>query len=369
MQFISSLMSVVIMAISLLVPLKADTQMSSLEKAQAVGDAVSQMFDGTTMLFEEETNAIMEAVVKNILIEAFTNESESEDLYAIIEKIPVFENGERDSECQDVTTGPFRGVFEKLKSESINSALASGAKENIFTMISEGVYELYVYFVPGEEEGLYVFCYDYEDSKGNVHTKKTNTRYNKNTGEFYSINEKGMLGFGFDFDVDNYLVTTPVYSWQRTFGYTILFDYFGEMGFMKTDMARIKFEHGGKHWMFQLWKGNYSFGLINGAEIGIYNKKSPLALKYDCASDEEMLDMSMEVFYNDELLIERDETRHWWLCGLRFGAPVPPEDLVFKGTIEFEDEEMMKKFIDSAAEYSDEMTISAEGNTVEYIWK
>lgn len=369
MQFISSLMSVVIVAISLLVPLKTNTKMDPSEKAEAVSDAVSQMFGGTTMLFEEETNAVMEAVVKNILIEAFTNQSESDDLYEIIEKIPVFENGERDEKCEDVTTGPFGKAFEKLKSAYADDVLSSDASENIFTMISEGVYELYVYFVPAEEEGLYVFCYDYVDSKGDVHTKKTNTRYNKNTGEFYSINEKGMLGFGFDFDVDNYLVTTPVYSWQRTFGYNILFDYFGEMGFMKTDIARLRFEHGGKQWMFQLWKGNYSFGLINGAEIGIYNKKSPLSLTYDCASDEEMLDMSMEVFYKDELMIERAETRHWWLCGLRFGTPVPPEELLFKGTIKFEDEEMMKKFIDSAAEYSDEMTVSAEGNVVEFIWK
>lgn len=369
MQFITSLMSVIIMAISLLVPLKGDTQTDSSEKAQAVDKAVSQMFDNTSMLFEEETNAIVEAVVKNILIEAFTNESESEDLYAIIEKIPVFENGERDGACDDVTTGPFRKAFRSLKSSLADNEYSSGAAENILTMISEGVYELYIYFVPAEEEGLYIFCYDYVDGDGDVHTKKTNTYYNKNTGEFYGVNGKGMLGFGFDFDADNYLVTTPVYAWQRNFGYTVLYDSFGELGFMATDTVRIKFEHDGKYWMFQLWKGNYTFDLINGAEMGIYNKKSPLSIIYDCAGDEEMLDMSMEVYHNDELLLERGETRHWWLCGLRFGTPIPPEELLFKGTIEFEDEEMMQKFIEASAEYSEEMTVTADGMKVSIVWQ
>ena len=365
MQFVSFLMSMVMMIAGLLIAPEQDTS----QKVQAVDSAVSALFGKSESLFEEETGAIVEAIVKNILIECFTNESESGDLTEIAERIPVCESGVRDVACEDVTTGSFRKSFKALRNAVSESAFESGAAKNILDMISEGIYELYIYFIPAEEEGVYIFCYDYVDSNGEVHVQITKTLYDKNKGEFYGSDGKGMLGIGFDCEMDDYVVTTPVYAWQRNFGYTVLYDFIGEKGFMQTNTVRIRFEHGGKHWMFQLWKGNYSFGLANGAEIGIYNKKSPLALAYDCASDEEMLDMTMEVYHNDQLIIDRDETRHWWLCGLRFGTPIPPEELLFKGTVEFNDEEMMNKFIEAAAEFSEEMTVSANGNTVEFIWQ
>ena len=65
MQFVSFLMSMVMMIAGLLVAPEQDTS----QKVQAVDSAVSALFGKSESLFEEETGAIVEAIVKNILID------------------------------------------------------------------------------------------------------------------------------------------------------------------------------------------------------------------------------------------------------------------------------------------------------------
>ena len=364
MQVIGFLMSLIMMASSVTM-----TAQSKSEKATLVENAVSTLLSGMSGVFEDETGALVEAIAQNILVEAFTGESKYEDFAVLAEQIPVHEDGAPDREKEDVTAGPLRQVFGRVSAAMIENTMVSGVVKDFLLLVSDGVYEMYIYLIPAAEEGVYIFCCSYIDNYGNEIVRETKTYYDKNTGRVYGSDGRGMLGIGFDYETDSYLVTTPVYAWQRDFGFTVFYDYFGELGFMKTDTVRVKFEYAGKDWMFQFWKGNYTFGLLNGAEIGIYNKESKISPMYDCASDEEMLNMSMKVYYNDELLFEREETRHWWICGLKFGPSVPPEEILVNGTIEFEDGEMMNKFMEAAKEFEDEMIVSADGMKVNVIWQ
>ena len=232
------------------------------------------------------------------------------------------------------------------------------------------MYDLYIYLVPiAEEEDTYFIYCDYVDNYNNPTVVFTGIKYNKETGKLYGKDNNGLMGIGFDYDAKNYTITTPVKVWMRDMGYSVLYDTIGGLGFMDTDTVRVKFEHGGKHWMFQFWKGNYGFGFLNGAELGIYNKTDKNAFSYNCATDEEMLVMSTVLSSGDEVLIDREETEHWWMCGFRFGPGIDPENLTMESTILFEDEAMMNAFLEAAEEYSDEMTVTADGMKVSILWK
>lgn len=361
MQIISFFISIIMVLTSFLAP-------SGTVSQRSIDETFSSLFGNRAEIINDESQQIIMAIVNNIFTEALTNESESEDLVAILDTIPVYENGERDSNREEIRVSSLRKEFGKVMSDMIGQ-MPDGQLKTFLTMLANGIYDLYIYFVPAEEEDVYILRCDFVDNYGNVKTFDTEAHYDKKTGKVYGIDDNGMVGIGFDFDINNYLVTTPVHPWQRNFGYSVFYDIIGEMGFMSCDTVRIKFEHGGKYWMFQLWKGNYTFGLLNGAEIGIYNKTDKCSLMYDCVTDEEMLDMSMKVTYGDEVVVNREEMKHWWLCGFRFGTPIPQDELQLNGTIRFEDEEMMNSFLEASQEFSDEMTVSADGMKVTIIWK
>ena len=79
--------------------------------------------------------------------------------------------------------------------------------------------------------------------------------------------------------------------------------------------------------------------------------------------------MSITLKNGEETLIEREEMRHWWMCGFRFGPGLDPKDLAMESTIQFEDEAMMNAFLEAAEEYSDEMEVTVDDMNVSVIWK
>ncbi len=366
MQIISFIMSVVMSVLSLFTPVAVMNEKT--ETQQKVDKAFSILMpDNGTM--NPETRKVLTEILSNVLVEGLSGESESEDLVKLLDSIPVYEEGERNAERMDITVSPLKKAFGNVIADAIEGSEMSPLIKQFLLLLANGVYDMYIYFAPTEQEDVYVFCYDFADNNNNEVTVKTKACYNKSTGKLYGLENNGILGSGYDFEVKTYTVTTSVDVWMRDAGYTVLFDIVGNMGFINCDTARIEFEHGGKYWMFQLWKGNYAFDLINGCEIGIYNKTKKNSIMYDCATDEEMLNMSMKLIHGDDIIIERDETLHWWLCGLKFGTPISPDELLMQGTIEFEDTEMMNKFVEAAKEYSDEMTVSTNGKCVSIIWK
>ncbi|MBR3588830.1 MAG: DUF4474 domain-containing protein [Clostridia bacterium] len=364
MKFFSAIMSVVMLAMSVFTPVSvAKTEGESVSTRMVSAQSEKAEF------LSEEAKAVLSVVVENIVTEAKDGSKDSQEVLDAINSLHVYKEGEEKPERNGGEVNPLKKAIDKGLKDIVNKTLPEGMIRNFLNHLTSGMHDLYIYFVPcEEEEGVYYFCCDYVDNDGNVVEVFTGIRYNPETGKLYGKDNNGLMGIGFDYDAKNYTITTPVNVWMRDLGYSVFFDIIGGMGFMSTDTVRVKFEHGSKHWMFQFWKGNYGFKLLNGAELGIYNKENKNDFAYTCATDDEMLVMSTTLRTEDEILIEREEMRHWWMCGFRFGPGVSPNELIMESTIQFEDEEMMKKFIESAKEYSDEMTVSAEGLKVTVIW-
>jgi|GEM_PF-1541164 len=157
----------------------------------------------------------------------------------------------------------------------------------------------------------FVAYFSYPDGT-KVHAK-TGTTYNTKTGRLGSDSGFGNLGFNY-FSHDNLIETTND-SWQRSLGYTKLYD---DLFLNSTDVAdietvRLKFPYNGKDWMVQLWKGRY--GNMPGGEVGMYNKpKYRLVDFYDSAGDDERIGMSFKLTdkRNGAVLIDRPLDLHWW---------------------------------------------------------
>ncbi len=324
----------------------------------------------TSEFLDEETKEVITLIVSNIVNETRTGTSESQEILDAINALPVYTSPDEKPERKAADVSPLKKAVCDVAKKLVNTVAPEGTIRNFLNHVTNGMYDLYIYLMPVKgEDNIYYFYCDYTDNNNNTNVVFTGIKYNKETGRLYGKDNNGLMGIGFDYDAKNYTVTTPQNVWMRDYGYSLLYDIVGGMGFMDTDTVRVKFEHGGKYWMLQFWKGNYGFDCLNGAELGIYNKTEENGFFYNCASDEEMMNMSIALKNGDETLIEREEMRHWWMCGFRFGPGVDPENLTLESTIEFEDAEMLASFLEAVKEYSDEMTVSVEGSRVSVIWK
>jgi hypothetical protein len=160
----------------------------------------------------------------------------------------------------------------------------------------------------------------------------------------------------------------------------------------------IRFKAGGKSWKIEFWKGRY--GIFIGAEIGLYtgefeidtgievidrsinNLDSEKDTRCACGEDE-MLQMSFELYNNNDLLFSRNSDdldtemieKHWWLTGFKFPttdtAFVSYNDLIMKIEIVFKDQEMTSGFINGLEMlgYSRNTDFSVYSNTVRVTFK
>ena len=196
-----------------------------------------------------------------------------------------------------------------------------------------------------QEDGKYQFIiYVYYES-GEVGRLTSGAFYDPNTGLFYGKDDKGIFDIGYNFDMNEMLVYATVNCWMRDFGFCLgydIFSYVTPLYFYRT--RRFKFYYAGKEWMIQVWKGMYV--AANGAEVGVYNR-SPgyIGTYYSCAGDEDMLNMSFDLYHGDELLFSRPECLHWWINGFQLSKELySADELTLKFTIEMKDEQMLKAF-------------------------
>lgn len=137
---------------------------------------------------------------------------------------------------------------------------------------------------------------------------------------------------GFEYDPDWDIMKSKMDAWQRNWGYCWAYDIGAPLMSMIIDCEPFYFDYDGKHWMIELWKGQY--GLMTGAEIGLYNAEiggvvgrysttlGAIADKvhfYWCATNPERLTMQFKLFRDDKLLFQRGPERHWWLTGFKWG--------------------------------------------------
>ena len=183
--------------------------------------------------------------------------------------------------------------------------------------------------------------------------------YDPATGKVTNNDGSGLLGFSYD-RVDNVFYSESN-AWQRTFGYTDIYDYAAPFIVCWYDTTRIFFTYDNKDWMLQLWKGQYGFVLI-GCEIGLYyrdfeddsfltdNKGRKF---FKCAEDDMLTKMSLSLYKSDTFLFRRREQYSWWLTGFTLGAngsfgftPEETAKLRMDAKIKFTDTAMLYAFID-----------------------
>ncbi|MBR6531342.1 MAG: DUF4474 domain-containing protein [Clostridia bacterium] len=187
--------------------------------------------------------------------------------------------------------------------------------------------------------------------------------YDPATGNVTNEDGSGLLGFSYDANEGVFYASSN--AWQRTFGYTFIYDVAAPVIVCWFDTSRIFFEYDNKEWMVQLWKGQYGWVLI-GAEIGLYYRDfdNPMIDEngvnyFKCADDEMLIKMSMSLYRNDTLLFSRGQQYSWWLTGFVPGAltgwgaqPTATDDLALDATLNFTDTEMMLAFIEGLEDVS-----------------
>lgn len=189
--------------------------------------------------------------------------------------------------------------------------------------------------------------------------------YDTNTHELKRRNNRGV--FGFNLDGDDYVIYAITDTWQRYFGFCITYDILANLTVYDYDTKRIYLTYGGKDWLFQIWKGIY--WISNGAEIGIYNRPEQQIKTtfYECAPDEDMMVMSLELYQGSRRIFVREPQLHWWVIGFSIEEKVyDAKYLTAKGTIEFPNEEFAELFVQGANKKGIEA--SRDGAKVSWIW-
>lgn len=217
--------------------------------------------------------------------------------------------------------------------------------------------------------GLYEICIEI--------TYRDGRKDGSGSGIYYDSNENAFVGkdgspafLGYYMDFDQNMIYTGTDVWQRELGFNIFYDIFCFLTpyFFHYTTTRIKFDYDGREWMIQAWKGRYV--IANGGEIGVYTREAERnGSFYDCAGDEDMLVMSIELYHGDKLLFKRDPMLHWWMTGFVLSdTAYLPESLTLVSTLTMKDEEMLKAFTDAIDKKLGLISYEVDGLNVTLTW-
>ena len=205
----------------------------------------------------------------------------------------------------------------------------------------------------------------YINDEGELKTVVTGVYYDTATHMVYGKDNNGIFGIGYDCDIDDMVIKAPSDAWMKQYGFNVGYDFLGDLIFMDCDTQRITFDYGGRSWMVQFWKGNYT-SYANGSEIGLYYLKDGEWLNYTCADGDDMIAMSMTLYGKDnKVILSSSVGKHWWICGFKPGPTVDASDMTLKATITFNYDDMAAVFAEKASDY---MTATADGKAVSVVW-
>jgi hypothetical protein len=161
---------------------------------------------------------------------------------------------------------------------------------------------------------------------------------------------KVVYAAGFEYEPAQDIIKSIKDPLQRKTGFTWGYDMMSPHLSMIIDAEPFYFPYGGKHWLIELWKGQY--GLETGCEIGVYNRVAAGAPDssaqwrfYAAAAKGEELLMSATLFRNGQQLFRRGPEKHWWLTGFKWGVFTPlTTDLSMRIEIELADRAMRDAF-------------------------
>lgn len=154
--------------------------------------------------------------------------------------------------------------------------------------------------------------------------------------------------FGYYYVCDQDLISSRSDAWQRQAGYTALFDRAALHFHMVFDALPIYFNHCGRTWLIELWKGQY--GINAGAEVGIYHADCLLepedysSAHFQAIADKKWMPVTFELFQGKSLLAAMSGTT-WWLTAFLVGMFTEPDQLSMEVTIGFPSQEMQHQFL------------------------
>ncbi len=200
---------------------------------------------------------------------------------------------------------------------------------------------------------------------------KSGILINTKTGACDYRNGDGILHTGFNYNLAELTLYAVINCWMRDFGFCVLYDIAANSmpAVFRYVTRRFKFEYDGLEWMIQVWKGNYL--MTNGGEVGLYCRTpEKVGTFYECASDEQLLNMSMQLRRGNKVLINQPEQKHWWLNGFNMsGTMYLPDSMTLSFTIEMPDEEMLSAFCEAMDNhYRHDVTYTVDGLEVSVEW-
>ncbi len=178
---------------------------------------------------------------------------------------------------------------------------------------------------------------------------------------------------GFEYDEQQGIFYSSMNPLQRQFGFNVIYDTAAPMVGMVYDTERLEFVYDNKEWMIQLWKGQY--GITAGAEIGLYSRDIDRVMQYDCADDEELIEMQYDFYNMDEYVFSRGPEKHWWLTGFKVFHLGIPFMITMDMTLKFTDNAMatafmraVKKAQTGANALLNPIKYKRSGSTIRLIW-
>lgn len=322
------------------------------------------LFGNESGLLHTDTAEFAREVIYVTLLQFSTGNADSSIVHEAVMSLPR-ENIVRDP---NVTyENRFHPAFVDFVNYAVTETNFLDELDTAIMIGVNGVHDFYIYLEETDREGIYMFMASFINGYREEEIFYTGTCYDSNTGRIFHLDEIGILGIGYDYNVLDFLVTNPKNGWMRKMGFNVMYDILGEAVFMDCETERIKFEYNGTKYMVQLWKGNYT-SLTNGAEIGLYYLEDGRWFHYSVVPDEELADMSMALYHGDEMLYKQDTIRHWWISGFKPGPIYDHDDLRLEATIDFLDAERAAKVYEAGCNTKG-MQMTLEGSAVNIIWQ
>ena len=105
--------------------------------------------------------------------------------------------------------------------------------------------------------------------------------------------------------------------------------------------------------------------------VGLYCRKPrPYGSYYDCAENDKMLPMEMQVCHGDKVLVNRPLKEHWWVNGFNLsGTMYLPETITLKFSMIMPDKEMLDAFCEAIDKHPQkDVTYTVDGLKVNVVW-
>ncbi len=270
-------------------------------------------------------------------------------------------------------TVAFRTKMYELRDES----LAKGDKTTADLYNFLGAYmsiveKMYFYTVPTENPEVYELYLEVTYKDGAKESVGTNLLIDTVSGEIYGRKGNGIFAVGFNFNIKEMMLYALVNAWHRDLGYAVLYDRLADIiPVWNIITRRYYFDYNGLEWLIQAWKGNY-FLVSNGAEVGIYNRipGEELGTFYNCATDDQLITMTMKLSYKNTTLLNLGPEKHWWINGFKLnGMTYEPTELKLEFSIEMPDMEMVNAFTNAIEnEENGDTSYKVTGTTVSVVW-